>query len=115
VITSCILAATASHDCTLPPLTRQGALVAVTNAADMTRGQVAFDREKTDIHAISAMAVVRVSIQAGEQIPAHIEVEITNPAGLWHKADPQSSGELPERSRGPLLLLFQCVLEPVSS
>ncbi|MFQ5814077.1 MAG: YHS domain-containing protein, partial [Anaerolineae bacterium] len=45
--------------------------------------QVAFDRGKADIHAVSAMAIREVTIRAGDDPPAHIEVTMDNPAGLF--------------------------------
>lgn len=85
VLTGFILSAIASHDCTPAPVTLEGAIVAVADAADMTqgRGQVAFDRGKADIHAVSAMAIRQVTIGAGNETPAHIEVAMDNPAGLF--------------------------------
>ncbi|MFQ6059168.1 MAG: YHS domain-containing protein [Anaerolineae bacterium] len=85
VLTSFILSAIASHDCCPSPVTLEGALVAVADGADMTqgRGQVAFDRGKADIHAVSAMAIREVTIRAGEETPVHIEVAMDNPAGLF--------------------------------
>ena len=85
VLTGFILSAIASHDCTPAPVTLEGAIVAVADGADMTqgRGQVAFDQGKADIHAVSAMAIRAVTIQAGEERPAHIEVTMDNPAGLF--------------------------------
>lgn len=84
-VRSFILSAIASHDGTPPPVTVEGAIVAVADAADMTRGrgQVAFDRGKADIHAVSAMAIRTVTIRAGEETPVHIEVTMENPAGLF--------------------------------
>jgi hypothetical protein len=85
VLTGFILSAIANHDCNPPPLTLEGAVVAVADAADMTqgRGQVAFDQGKADIHAVSAMAIQEVSILAGDETPVHIEVVMDNPAGLF--------------------------------
>ncbi|MFQ6015550.1 MAG: HD domain-containing protein, partial [Anaerolineae bacterium] len=85
VLTGFILSAIASHDCTPVPVTLEGAIVAVADGTDMTqgRGQVAFNSGKADIHAVSAMAIREVTIQAGEEIPAHIEVAMDNPAGLF--------------------------------
>lgn len=85
VLTGFILAAIASHDCHPPPISLEGAIVAVADGADMAkgRGQVAFERGKADIHAVSAMAIQAVTIQAGEDTPAHIEVVMDNPAGLF--------------------------------
>jgi YHS domain-containing protein len=85
VLTGFILSAIASHDCDPVPVTLEGAIVAVADGADMTqgRGQVAFDRGKADIHAVSAMAIQEVTIRAGYETPAHIEVVMENPAGLF--------------------------------
>jgi len=85
VLTGFILSAIANHDCNPPPVTREGAIVAVADSADMTqgRGQVAFDQGKADIHAVSAMAIQEVNIRAGDELPVHIEVVMDNPAGLF--------------------------------
>jgi metal-dependent HD superfamily phosphatase/phosphodiesterase len=68
VLTGFVLSAIATHDCCPPPVTLEAAIVAVADAADMTRGrgQVAFDWGKADIHAVSAMAIREVTIRAGE-------------------------------------------------
>lgn len=85
VLTGFILSAIASHDCSPPPATLEGSIVAVADGADMTqgRGQVAFDKGKADIHAVSAMAIREVTIRPGESTLAHIEVTMDNPAGLF--------------------------------
>ncbi len=85
VLTGFVLSAIASHDCDPIPATLEAAIVAVADGADMTqgRGQVAFDRGKADIHAVSAMAIREVTIRPGEETPAHIEVAMDNPAGLF--------------------------------
>jgi metal-dependent HD superfamily phosphatase/phosphodiesterase/YHS domain-containing protein len=85
VLKGFVLSAIATHDCRPPPITLEGAIVSVADAADMTsgRGRVAFDQGKADIHAVSAMAIREVTIQAGEEKPAHIEVTMDNPAGLF--------------------------------
>lgn len=85
VLTGFILSAIASHDCTPVPVTLEGAVVAVADGADMTegRGQVAFERGKADIHAVSAMAIREVAIRPGDSTPVHIEVVMDNPAGLF--------------------------------
>ncbi len=85
VLIGFILSAIVSHDCAPVPVTLEGAVVAVADGADMTRGrgQVAFDRGKADIHAVSAMAVREVTIRAGMETPIHIEVTMENPAGLF--------------------------------
>jgi len=85
VLTGFILSAIANHDCHPPPVTREGAIVAVADAADMTqgRGRVAFDQGKADIHAVSAMAVQTVTIGPGGDPPVQIEVVMDNPGGLF--------------------------------
>ena len=61
------LSAIACHDCDPAPLTMEGAVVAVADATDMTkgRGRIAFDLGKIDIHSVSALAIESVTIQAG--------------------------------------------------
>lgn len=85
VLTGFILSAIASHDCSPPPATLEGSIVAVADGADMTqgRGQIAFDKGKADIHAVSAMAIREVAICPGDSKPVHIEVAMDNPAGLF--------------------------------
>jgi uncharacterized protein len=85
VLLGFILSAIASHDCAARPVTVEGGIVAVADAADMTqgRGQVAFDQGKADIHAMSAMAVRAVTFGPGDSAPVHIEVIMDNPAGLF--------------------------------
>jgi len=85
VLAGFILSAIASHDCIPLPLTLEGAIVAVADGADITqgRGRVAFDRGKADIHSVSAMSIQEVTIRAGGETPAHIEVSMDNPAGLF--------------------------------
>lgn len=85
VLTGFILSAIASHDCSPAPVTLEGAIVAVADGADMTRGrgQVAFDQGKADIHAVSAMAIQEVRIGPGDAVPIHIEITMTDSAGLF--------------------------------
>jgi hypothetical protein len=85
ILTGFILSAIACHDCSPAPVTLEGAIVAVADAADMTqgRGQVAFDQGKADIHAISAMAVHEVQIEPGNELPIHIEVSLNDAAGVF--------------------------------
>lgn len=79
------LSTIACHDCTPPPLTMEGAVVAVADATDMTkgRGRVAFDLGKIDIHSVSALAIEAVSIHAGTNTPIEITVSLSNSAGIF--------------------------------
>jgi uncharacterized protein len=79
------LAAIACHDCDPAPLTMEGAVVAVADGTDMTkgRGRVAFDLGKIDIHSVSALAIEAVKIQAGAATPIEIIVSLSNSAGIF--------------------------------
>ncbi len=79
------LSAIACHDCDSAPLTMEGAVVAVADATDMTkgRGRIAFDLGKIDIHSVSALAIESVTIQAGTDRPIEIVVTLSNSAGIF--------------------------------
>ncbi len=79
------LSTIACHDCNPPPLTMEGAVVAVADATDMTkgRGRVAFDLGKIDIHSVSALAIEAVSIRSGKHTPIEIVVSLSNSAGIF--------------------------------
>jgi metal-dependent HD superfamily phosphatase/phosphodiesterase len=63
----------------------EGAVVAVADATDMTkgRGRIAFDLGKIDIHSVSALAIESVTIQAGSDRPIEIVVALSNSAGIF--------------------------------
>ncbi len=79
------LATIACHDCDPAPLIMEGAVVAVADGTDMTkgRGRVAFDLGKIDIHSVSALAIEAVKIQAGVTKPIEIIVSLSNSAGIF--------------------------------
>jgi metal-dependent HD superfamily phosphatase/phosphodiesterase len=79
------LSAIAGHDCDPAPLTMEGAVVAVADATDMTkgRGRIAFDLGTIDIHSVSALAIESVTIQAGSDRPIEIVVALSNSAGIF--------------------------------
>jgi metal-dependent HD superfamily phosphatase/phosphodiesterase len=79
------LSTIACHDCDPAPLTMEGAVVAVADATDMTkgRGRMAFDLGKIDIHSVSALAIESVTIRAGRHKPIEIEVALSNSAGIF--------------------------------
>jgi len=66
-------------------LTTEAGVVKVADALDVTEGRsrIPFEAGKTDIHAISAMAIDRVDIHKGEQVPIVIEVAMNNSAGIF--------------------------------
>lgn len=79
------LSTIACHDCDPAPLTMEGAVVAVADGTDMTkgRGRVAFDLGKIDIHSVSALAIEAVQIRSGSDKPIEIVVSLSNSAGIF--------------------------------
>ncbi len=84
-----ILHAIHSHDLIPPPLTFEGALVALADGTDVTRGRGrgAFDLGKVDIHSVSALAIDEVKIEKGQTRPVEITVTMNNSAGIFQIED----------------------------
>jgi len=80
-----ILSAIECHDMNPPPLYMEGAVVAVADGCDMTKGRarMPFDLGKIDIHAVSALSIEDVNIKRGTDIPVEIEVLMSNSAGIF--------------------------------
>ena len=80
-----ILSAIHTHDVSPAPLFMEGAVVAVADGSDMTKGRarMPFDLGKIDIHAVSALAIEEVNIRRGEEVPVEIEVLMSNSAGIF--------------------------------
>ena len=66
-------------------LTTEAGVVKVADALDITEGRsrLPFEAGKTDIHAISALAVDRVDIRKGDRVPIAIEIAMNNSAGIF--------------------------------
>ena len=86
---SFILHAIHSHDLVPPPLTLEGALVALADGTDVTkgRGRTAFELGKVDIHSVSALAIDSVRIDKGAKQPVEITVTLNNSAGIFQIED----------------------------
>jgi metal-dependent HD superfamily phosphatase/phosphodiesterase len=67
-------------------LTLEAGIVKVADALDMTKGRSrkAITAGKIDIHSISAAAVEAVRVTRGINKPIRIEVDINNPAAVFH-------------------------------
>jgi uncharacterized protein len=67
------------------PLTLEAGIVRVADALDMAKGRsrIAFEAGKINIHSLSAAAIERVEIQAGELKPVRIAVAMLNSAGVF--------------------------------
>ena len=86
VITSEVVHAVLAHNVNERCLTLEAGIVKVADALDMTKGRSrkAISAGKIDIHSISAAAVEAVRVTRGENRPIRIEVDITNPAAVFH-------------------------------
>lgn len=80
-----ILSAIECHDMNPAPLYMEGAVVAVADGCDMTKGRarMPFDLGKIDIHAVSALSIEDVNIKRGKEVPVEIEVLMSNSAGIF--------------------------------
>ena len=74
-----------SHDEIVDCLRVEAGCVTVGDGADMAygRARVPFSRGKTDIHAVSALAIKAVRIVEGKRKPVRIEVDMTESAGIF--------------------------------
>jgi metal-dependent HD superfamily phosphatase/phosphodiesterase len=74
-----------SHRSKGAPFTVEGAIVRVADALDMARGRsrVPFEAGHTNIHSLSAYAIEKVSIGAGEDKAVRVEIEMSNSAGIF--------------------------------
>ena len=86
VIISEVAHAVLAHNVNERTLTIEAGIVKVADALDMTKGRSrrAIESGKIDIHSISAAAVDRVRVTRGVSKPIRVEVEITNPAAVFH-------------------------------
>ncbi len=86
VIISEVAHAVLAHNVHERTLTIEAGVVKVADALDMTKGRSrrAIEAGKIDIHSISAAAVESVRVTRGVSRPIRIEVEITNPAAIFH-------------------------------
>jgi metal-dependent HD superfamily phosphatase/phosphodiesterase len=86
VVVSEVLHAVLAHNVNERCLTVEAGIVKVADALDMTKGRSrkAIASGKIDIHSISAAAVEAVRVTRGTNRPVRIEVDINNPAAVFH-------------------------------
>ena len=86
VIASEVVHAVLAHNVKERCLTLEAGIVKVADALDMTKGRSrkAINAGKIDIHSISAAAVEAVRVTRGENKPIRVEVDINNPAAVFH-------------------------------
>jgi len=89
VIASEILHSIIGHRRRGEPYTLEAGVVRVADALDMAQGRTRLPIEagQEGIHSISAAAVDKVRIDAGETRPVRIEIELNNSAGIFQVDD----------------------------
>ena len=89
VVTSEILHAIIGHRRRGEPYTLEAGVVRVADALDMAEGRSRLPVEggQYGIHALSAAAIDEVRIEAGEERPVKIEIEMNNSAGVFQVDD----------------------------
>jgi uncharacterized protein len=86
VVISEVVHAVLAHNVHERCLTLEAGIVKVADALDMTKGRSrkAISAGKIDIHSISAAAVEAVRVTRGVSKPIRVEVDINNPAAVFH-------------------------------
>jgi hypothetical protein len=89
IVAAEILHAIIGHRRRGEPYTLEAGVVRVADALDMARGRTRIPLEagQEGIHSISAAAVDEVRIEAGEERPVRIEIELNNSAGIFQVDD----------------------------
>ncbi len=89
IIAAEILHAIIGHRRRGEPYTVEAGVVRVADALDMAQGRtrIPIEAGQEGIHSISAAAVDQVSIEAGEERPVRIEIELNNSAGIFQVDD----------------------------
>jgi metal-dependent HD superfamily phosphatase/phosphodiesterase len=89
VVASEVLHAIIGHRRRGEPYTLEAGVVRVADALDMVQGRIRIPIETghEGIHAISAAAIDEVRIEAGEERPVRLEIELNNSAGIFQVDD----------------------------
>ena len=80
-----ILHAIYAHQRSIAPLTIEAGVVKVSDALDMEAGRARnpYNIESPTIHSVSAMAIQKVRIDRGTDVPIKIAIEMSNSAGIF--------------------------------
>jgi metal-dependent HD superfamily phosphatase/phosphodiesterase len=89
VVAAEILHAIIGHRRRGEPYTVEGGIVRVADALDMAQGRsrIPLEAGQEGIHSISAAAIDEVRIEAGEERPVRIEIDLNNSAGIFQVDD----------------------------
>ncbi|RME80142.1 MAG: HD domain-containing protein [Caldilineae bacterium] len=85
ILQSEVLHAIISHRRDGKPLTLEAGVVRVADALDMAQGRsrIPFEQGAVNIHSVSALAIARVEIGAGEEKPVRVFISMRNSAGIF--------------------------------
>lgn len=85
LVRSEILHAIIAHRAGGQPLTVEAGVLRIADALDMAEGRsrIPFETGSMSIHSVSAAAIEAVHIEAGDEVPVKIRVEMTNSAGVF--------------------------------
>ncbi|MBW3629261.1 MAG: HD domain-containing protein [Gemmatimonadetes bacterium] len=85
ILRSEILHAIIAHRSGGKPLTLEAGIVRVADALDMAKGRsrIPFATGSSSIHSVSAAAIEAVHIEAGENKPVRIRIDLSNSAGIF--------------------------------
>jgi metal-dependent HD superfamily phosphatase/phosphodiesterase len=85
ILTAEVLHAIIAHRADGRPLTLEAGVVRVADALDMAQGRsrIAFEAGAINIHSLSAAAIERVEVTAGDHRPIRIAVTMLNSAGIF--------------------------------
>ena len=80
-----VLHAVIAHGAEARCLTIEAGAVKVADALDMTQGRsrIPFEAGQVNIHSVSALAIDSVKIEAGEERPVRLVIELANSAGIF--------------------------------
>ncbi|HEY5977679.1 MAG TPA: HD domain-containing protein [Solirubrobacterales bacterium] len=89
IVAAEILHAIIGHRRRGEPYTVEAGVVRVADALDMAQGRtrIPIEAGQEGIHSISAAAVDQVTIEAGDERPVRIEIELNNSAGIFQVDD----------------------------
>lgn len=80
-----VLHAIIAHRSKGQPLTLEAGAVRLADALDMARGRsrIPFEAGSMSIHSVSAAAVERVTVEAGDEKPVRVRIDLLNSAGVF--------------------------------
>lgn len=78
-----------SHGSAGKTSTIEGGIVRIADALDMSKGRsrIPYRRGKIDIHSVSANAIERIDVGAGDQKPVEVRISMTSEAGVFQVDD----------------------------